>query len=77
MRGRTALLPLVLVLFLVLLATNTDWIKDIENPGSSAGDLLTDMTVGEISLSNNEEYRDGLINIFDYFINSGYLSGYA
>ncbi|AKB65954.1 hypothetical protein MSMAS_2758 [Methanosarcina mazei S-6] len=43
---------------------------------SSAGNLLTDTTEGEIKLNDSGKYRDGLIDNFDYFINPGYPSGH-
>lgn len=70
------LLPLVVILFLSLPATNVDWIIYSERLEPSAGDLLADTTEGELDFSYDGEYRDGLIDNFDYFINPGYPSGY-
>lgn len=74
MRGR-ALLPLVTILFLSFPATNANWIIHSERMELSAGDLPLGTTEGEINLSNDGEYRDGLIDNYDYFINPGYPSG--
>ncbi|MDQ1274808.1 MAG: hypothetical protein QG610_380, partial [Euryarchaeota archaeon] len=76
MRGKRALLPLVFILFLLLPATNIDWITYSERLEPSAGDLLADITEGEINQSNDGEYRDGIIDNFDQFINPGYPSGH-
>ncbi|AGF97333.1 hypothetical protein MSMAW_2704 [Methanosarcina mazei WWM610] len=42
---------------------------------SSAGNLLTDTTEGEVKLNDSGKYRDGVIDNFDHFINPGYPSG--
>lgn len=76
MRGKRALLPLVFILFLLLPATNIDWIIYSERLEPSAGDLLADTTEGEIDQNNDGEYRDGIIDNFDQFINPGYPSGH-
>jgi len=74
LKGKRALLPLVFILFLSLPAANTDWVLYPEKTEPSAGDLLVDTTEGEINLGNDGEYRDGLIDNYDYFINPGYPS---
>lgn len=76
MSRKRALLPLVFILFLSLPAANADWILYPVETETSAGDLLADTTEGEINLGNDGEYRDGLIDNYDYFINPGYPSGY-
>lgn len=79
MKWIRALLPLVFILFVSLTTANTDantdWIKYMERSESSAGDLLTDTTEGEIKLNDSGKYRDGVIDNFDHFINPGYPSG--
>lgn len=75
MREKRALLPLVFILFLPLSAANTGWITYSERSEPSAGDLLVEMTEGEINLNYDGDYRDGLIDNFDYFKNPGYPSG--
>jgi hypothetical protein len=77
LRGKRALLPLVFFLFLLLSATKIDGIIYSEKLEPSAGDLPGDRTEVEINLNNNGEYRDGLIDNFDNFINPGYPSGNA
>jgi hypothetical protein len=72
LRGKKALLPLVFVLFLALPAANINEIKHTENSNFAAGDLTTNPTKEEIKLIDNGEYKDGLIDNFDYFVNSGY-----
>jgi hypothetical protein len=73
--GKRALLPLVFILFLSLPAANACWILHSEETEPSSGDLLADTKEGEINLNNDGEYRDGLIDNFDNFINPGYPSG--
>lgn len=75
--GKIVLLPLVFVLFLALPAANVNGIKHTENSDFAADDLLTSSTKGEMKLSNDKEYKDGLIDNFDYFINPGYPSGHT
>ena len=75
LREKRALLPLVFVLFLPLSAANTGWIIYSERSEPLAGDLLVEMTEEEIDLSYDGNYRDGLIDNFDYFKNPGYPSG--
>lgn len=77
MRGKRALLRLVFILFFSHPTANIDWIRYMETSEISAGDLLTDTTEGEIKLSDDGKYRDGLIDNFDYFINPEYPSGNA
>ncbi|MDD3246294.1 MAG: hypothetical protein PHF18_05500 [Methanosarcina sp.] len=77
MRFKRALLPFVFILFLVLPATNIDWIKCMENSDSAAVDLPTELTEGELTNGNDGKYRDGVIDNFDYFVNPGYPSGFA
>lgn len=76
MSGKKVLLQLILILFLSLPAANTDrTIYSKLEP--SAGNLLTDTMEGEINLNYNGEYRDGLIDNFDNFVNPGYPAGYS
>ena len=72
MWGKRALLPLIFILFLVLSAANINGIKYTENSSLAAGGLITDLIKGEIKLINGGEYKDGLVDNFDYFKNSGY-----
>jgi hypothetical protein len=76
LKGIRALLPFVFILFISLPTANVDWIKYTEKTVSSAGDLLTDAAEGETKLSNDEKYRDGLIDNYDCFMNPEYPSDY-
>ena len=77
MRYKRALLLFAFILVLAFPAANIDWIRHMENSGSAAGDLTTDLTEGEINHSNTEKYRDGVIDNFDYFLNPGYPSEFT
>ncbi len=71
------MLSFIFILFLVLPAANTDWIKCMENSGPASGNLPEDLTKGEITSNNDGKYRDGVVDNLDYFSNPGYPSGFA
>jgi hypothetical protein len=77
LRYKRALLLFAFILFLAFPAANVDWIRYMENSGSAAGDLTTNLTDGEINQSNDGKYRDGVIDNFDYFLNPGYPAGFT
>lgn len=77
MREKRALLPLVFFLILPLSAAHIDWTIYSKESEPSSGDLLVEITEGEINPDYDGEYRDGLVDNFDYFINRGYPSGYT
>ena len=76
MREKGDLLLLVFFLILPLSAAHIDWAIYSKELEPSSGDLLVEMTEGEINTGYGGEYRDGLVDNFDYFINHGYPSGY-
>jgi len=73
--GKRALLLFILILFLVLPAANTAWIKYVGSSDPEGGDLPADLTKEEINLNNGGKYRDGVVDNFDYFRNPGYPAG--
>ncbi|AKB27403.1 hypothetical protein MSSIT_0684 [Methanosarcina siciliae T4/M] len=75
MKGKRALLLFVFILFFVLPAANTAWIKYAGSSDPAAGDLPDELTEREINLNNGGKYRDGLVDTFDYFRNPGYPIG--
>lgn len=76
MREKRVLLQLVFFLILPLSTAHIDWTIYSSELEPSSGDLLVEMTEG-INPDYDGEYRDGLIDNFDYFINRGYPSVYT
>jgi hypothetical protein len=72
--GNTRALPLlILVLFLVLQATNTERYAFEGNAGFEKGYLINHIIEGEVNYNNSGEvYRDGVIDNFKNFKNMGY-----
>ena len=70
---RKALLPFVLVLFLMFQTLNMQWCAGIENTSSLATDPSENVREVEIKQNNSREiYRDGIVDNFDNFTNQGF-----
>lgn len=77
MREKRALLPLIFFLILPLSAAHIDWTIYYKESEPSPENSLVEMTQEETSPGYGGEYRDGLVDNFDYFTNRGYPSGYT